>query len=266
MAAAAAVAVLAVVVILVFFGDAVRVVIGLSVLILPGFAVAAALIPPGSLDPSRRVTIGLVSGVALTVIGGMFLNVLPPGLTAASWVVMNLIATIVALVVANARGHIVPANSVASARVAAGRLTGLIEHPSEVRATVRIPSLAALCIGLAVVLAVTSLSIARSGAIQADQAQAFTEFWVTSSPTQPGQIELGIRSHETEPVEYTVKVDAGGRPVTTIDNITLAPGEEWTGTVTIPTPTPTSPVHAVLTKSGDTTPYRELTLNGQASP
>ena len=84
--------------------------------------------------------------------------------------------------------------------------------------------MSALCIGLAVILAVTSLSIARSGAIQADQAEAFSEFWVTSPPTTPGQIELGIRSHESEPVEYTVKVDAGGRPVTTIDKHHPRPG------------------------------------------
>ena len=139
---------------------------------------------------------------------------------------------------------------------------------------------------LAVILAFVALSVARFGAMQQDQAQVFTEFWALPDAVVDGEVHLGIISHEPIPTDYTVRIELGGQPFTTIDGIRLAPGASWEGVVDLPPapspsasppsaggPTPSastqpsglaSTMRATLYRAGSEAPYREVTIRGQS--
>jgi uncharacterized membrane protein len=307
---AAVMAVVVAVGLLALLADVLRVVVGMLILILPGYAIARALLPPGSLDASRRAAVALTSGVGLMVVGGLLLNRMPPGLSGPAWLALIVIVVLVSIRFAVARGHIAPGSWASPRRwlevarsghrwLAGQRGSADATRPlSAVGATFApgspartwlgsrapgIPGVPALTVTLAILLAIAALSLAREGAVQQDRAQEFTEFWAVLGQAGPGEVRLGIASHEPSRTEYSVRVESGGRSFATFDRISLDPGESWETTVTLPvvpgplstgagplpsgaTPAPVLalPMRAILFRAGSATPYREVTLHGPA--
>jgi uncharacterized membrane protein len=283
--------VLAVVVLLVFgaatgflarSADVIRLLLGMLVLLLPGFTIALAVLPPGTHDASRRTTIALASAVGLLVFGGLLLNRLPSGLSAPAWIALSVTAALVSFGVALARGHVATESwAVLERWIEAARHLDLRVAGGRARRSLGVPSAPALSLATAVVLAFTALAVARAGAAGQDQAQVFTEFWALPQAV-PGEVRLGITSHEPSPTEYTVRIESGGHAFATFDHISLDPGGSWETTVDLPAspssgasssaasappgPSLASPMRALLYRAGDATPYREATIHGQAPP
>jgi len=114
----------------------------------------------------------------------------------------------------------------------------------------------------------------------------FTEFWALPDEVVGGEVHLGIVSHEPITTDFTVRIESGGQPFTSIDGIRLAPGAGWDGVIELPPapspsaspsstggPTPrasmqpsglASTMRATLYRAGSEAPYREVTIRGQS--
>jgi hypothetical protein len=278
------------------FASAVRLVAGLALLFGAGLAISWAAIPPDALDMSRRVTISLVSSIGLLVVGGLLLNQLPAGFSTPAWLALIVGVVLVALGVALVRGHdrrlrrfrrrdqahVIPAVDASAFEPAVGWDD---QEPRGTRPG-RPAWLPILSMSLALILAFVALSVARFGAFEQDRAQAFTEFWALPDEVVGGEVHLGIVSHEPITTDFTVRIESGGQPFTTMDGIRLAPGASWDGVIELPPapspsaspsstggPTPrastqpsgpASTMRATLYRAGSEAPYREVTIRGQS--
>jgi uncharacterized membrane protein len=259
----------------------VRVVVALLFLILPGYALTLALLPPGTLDASRRTAVALGSGVGLTAVGGLLLNQLRLGLGGPAWVLLIAVTVTLCIWAAIARGHVArPTSAMLQWWRELGRATRLT---SAIAATMggRSPgrgAYAALSFSMAIVLAIVAFWVARNGAIEQDRAQPFTEFWAVVGQPGDGDLTFGITSHELAPTDYSVRVVSADLSVA-FDRVSLEPGQSWKTTVKVPmlpppasgvvapgAPTPAPilrvPLRALLFRAGASTPYRELSIHG----
>src|SRR5690348_6500277 len=74
------------------------------VLVLPGYMLTAALYHKRSLDASHRLLLTLGLSLAIDILSGLILNVLPAGLQATSWVtLLGLLTVVFSLLVAYLR-------------------------------------------------------------------------------------------------------------------------------------------------------------------
>ena len=215
--------------------------LGVLVIVLPGYAVTAAVLPGYALRLSDRVTVVLSMGVALLALGGILLTSLPAGLTFEAW------AGYIALLVV-------------------GGLLAAVRRrqPLLPRRAVGLPSLtSAAPFILALAIAGGALAVARSGAYDQDRQLAFTEFWAVSSDDRP--IRIGVTSHEQAPTQYRVEVELDGQPIGGWETVELAPGDTW-GRELDRAVTAGGILQADLYRRGDTSPYRRVILHGPTAP
>ncbi len=260
--------------------DVARAAIGLTVLLLPGYAFSRAVFAPGTLDGSRRAAVILTSGLVVVVLVGLVANQLPTGLAGPVWLVLIAGATLGLRELGVARGHIRrdgPQRWLASfmSRNDPGSTNGV---PPSARRTRLAP---VLMTTVAVMVALGAFSVARTGQDEQDRRTAFTEFWAVLAEDRTGDVRIGATSHETAATDYTVRVISGGTAIAFEGSFSLDPGASWETTITLPvtaraTPGPgssanpgaspdlvlVSTMRASLYVAGRVAPYREVWLNG----
>lgn len=215
--------------------------LGVLLIVLPGYAVTAAVLPSRALRLSDWVTVVLSMGVALLALGGILLTSLPAGLSFETW------AGYFALLVAG------------------GLLVAVLRRqPLLPRRAVGLPSLTSVApFILALAIAGGAFAVARSGAYDQDRQLAFTEFWAVSSDDRP--VRIGVTSHEKAPTQYRVEVELDGRPIGGWETVELAPGDTWGRELDRAVPAG-GILQADLYRRGDTSPYRRVTLHGPTAP
>jgi uncharacterized membrane protein len=220
------------------------------VLFLPGYALSAALLPDGRAGLAERIAFSVGLSIAIAAIGGLLLNLLPSGLTQASWRLLLLGVTLTGAGYALWR-----------------RQHQRIPGPGPLVTQISVPeaallSAAALLIGLALGLGALGVNpVNHSTTADAP----FTEFWAV--PTQSGQqlvIQIGLRNLEDQRVSYRVTLEAGGRVLAEWPQITLASGDSWQAQATLPQDLSQQQITANAYRAGDTTPYRHVRLAPQS--
>ncbi len=202
------------------------------VLILPGYMITQTLFckhspaPESSssliLQPSLkigqpvnnadRIILSLGLSMAIDVVVGFALNILPIGLQGLSWILsLGLITTVFALLVAFLR------------RKDAVKVAG-IPRPS-------ISIYKYILCGLAILVATIAiwLSIVRPP----DPQPSFTQFWMFPAKNNSCEVLIGIHSFEATSVTYRIVMTSNGVPVTTWSSVVLAPQQEWKQSVSI---------------------------------
>jgi hypothetical protein len=243
---AAAAAVLLVTGIIAAAGPAVAVLRALAglplVLVLPGYALSTLLLPAGSALPGHvnRVlwhciwVTGL--SLAVTVLGGLALNLTPAGLTRASWAISLTVLTMVALA--------------ASACLRAWRSRAGTAREVRARRPARSPSIASYSIAsysivryrivrykvayLVAALAVTGAAIGLAQVSAGWQrTPGSAQLWLVPArnSTAAGQATLGVRSAYRQAEDFHLVLRRGTRTVGTW-TFTLASGQTWQQTVT----------------------------------
>lgn len=112
-------------------------------------------------------------------------------------------------------------------------------------------------LGLAAVVALTALLVARAGA-ESQVYPGFTQLWML--PEGPGSVTVGVRNEEGAEQSYMLAVmldgAAFGEPVA----LTLAVGEAWQQSVPVGQPPAgtRAVVEARLFRPTDTEPYRRV--------
>lgn len=225
------------------------------VLFLPGYALAAVLLPDARTGLAERVAVSVGLSIAFAALGGLLLNFLPAGLTAASWRFLLLGVTLSAAGYALWR-----------------RETQRIPGPGRlvVRVSVREAALvtsAALLIGLALGLSALGISPTSAGAPSTGSASAdtgaFTQMWAIPQQTGTsgdGQrvIQVGLRNYEGASVTYRVTLEAGGNIFAEWPQVTIRNGESWQAQALVPGNLGNQDVTANAYREGDPTPYRHV--------
>ncbi|MDQ2715668.1 MAG: DUF1616 domain-containing protein [Chloroflexota bacterium] len=179
------------------------------VLILPGYTLTEVLFHARFSDIFQRLLFSIGLSMAVAIITGFMLNLLPVGLQALSWAVsLSLFTTIFSLL--------------------AARLRQKSSMPRTARPWPRIAMHEYILLGLATTVTIFSLQYAATGVTQQPH-PGFTQLWMLPV-LQAGSscaINLGIRSFETTPVTYSITITANGTTISRSSPIVLAPQQGW---------------------------------------
>lgn len=241
--AAIGLALLAILALVLPIPDPVRaVVVAPLVLVLPGYALAAAIFPPDEIDGGTRVVLVVIFSMAVLALGGLVLQAAIP-LGAAVYAVLLALATI-------------GCSAVAMRRRALRPIPVELSMPS-------LPSLPgyASMAGLlaAILIAGGAIAIATAGQHRQLERERFTALWIL--PKGSGKdfsARIGVTSHEAKRLRFGLRASQGGRALGHW-SLTLAPGGEWRAALPASAIVGHKPVVATLSREGRI--YRRVALN-----
>lgn len=223
----------------------IRIILALPlVLVLPGYTLSEVLFRKRSLDASERLLFSLGLSLAIDILGGLFLNILPVGLQAASWAaLLGMLTLIFSLLVAYLRRG-VPVGGVQLSRVRLAIYPGIV-------------------FALAVAVAIVAVVYAAYGAAH-QPSPGFTQLWMLPevSAGKSCAVRLGVQSFESAFVTYRLAMTANGDSVATWSSLSLAPQEEWVHLVPI-TPSASDNIYVdvrLYQADKPVTVYREVHL------
>jgi len=241
--AAAVVSVISALMLLVTTSPAIRVAVGLPfALVLPGYAMVAALFPRRALGIPERLVFSIGLSLAVAVLGGLVLNGTAWGLRVESWAAWLCATTCLASVVAirqRRRNPPLPLTRVG---------LGLSGRQS-------------LLLGLAAVVVVAAIGLARTPAPQ-HSVQGYTLLWILPSDDgNPNTVRLGVDCMELAPTSFRLEVKWDGRIAQEWSSIMLKPGEKWENRIVLPADFGNGTVEAALYRLDDRqSVYRRVSL------
>jgi uncharacterized membrane protein len=212
------------------------------VLILPGYALGAALFMPAEISRELRIVLSVPFSVAVSVLGGVMVQ-LVIGLDRPVWAGLLASATVLAAVVALRRRDGMPADGGSS--------------------SLRLPRLTVawlLAMLGAIAVAGWAIAIATDGVHRQQDRARFSSLWlVPEDPSAPtGQpVRIGVSNQEGRAVAYRLTVRQGARTVAQWP-LRLEPAEEWEATLPASTISGTGPLVGRLKRGGQ--PYRRVAL------
>jgi uncharacterized membrane protein len=212
------------------------------VLILPGYALAAALFMPGEITRELRVVLSVPFSVGVSVLGGVVVQ-LVIGLDRPVWAALLASATVVAAIVALRRRDGLPADD---------------EPPS-----FRLPSLSVawlLAIVGAIAVAGWAIATATDGVHRQQDRARFSSLWLApSDPSAPTErsVRIGVSNQEGRAVAYRLTVRRGARTVARWP-LRLEPAEEWEARLAASAISGTGPLVGRLDRGGQT--YHRVTF------
>jgi uncharacterized membrane protein len=209
------------------------------VLVLPGYAIVAALFAPGALRTAEVVMLSLAASIASAMLAGLLLDGLAVRLTAAPWMALLAAITVVAAVRAGGRGHartlVPPRVRLRAAEV--GALTGAL-----------------VLLSGAAVLGFTPLAPPKD-------TPGTSALWIVPAPGGKNAACVGVTNEELRRTSYTIQVAVAGGSTQKFGPITLAAGSSWSRVVAVGPGQPV--VTATLRKAGSApsaAPYRDVVI------
>jgi hypothetical protein len=195
-----------------------RLLLGLPLaLLLPGYALTAALFPQPTLPGADRALYTLGLSLCASILGGFALNASPWGLVAESWAALLAYLTLAGCVVAFARRHWLPATPEAPQPAGA-------EQPAPAYGL----SLGqGVFFGLALVVVVGAVGLARAEAEQRPAADVL-QLWMLPEAAGDGPaVRVGLTSVGPAAGTFRLQLLRGGYRIHEWPAITLGPGERW---------------------------------------
>ncbi|GAC1622601.1 MAG: hypothetical protein NVS4B7_14060 [Ktedonobacteraceae bacterium] len=179
------------------------------VFVLPGYTLTEALFYPKWLNGTHRLVLSLGLSLALAILGGLLLNMLPIGLQAQSWALFLGLVTIVFSLVATYFRRSV-------------QLTGTR------RLRFRGSISASVFLGLATTVAILSVLFSIIG-VEQQPHPGFTQFWMlpTVRASTNCAVQFGVRSYEGTPVTYRVTMTMNGQLLHRWSPVVLKPEQTW---------------------------------------
>lgn len=164
-------------------------------LILPGYAISAAMFMPGSITRGERLVYTLGLSVGAAAIGGLVWQLFF-GLSRASWALVLVAIVLVA------------------ARIARSRRAAASSDPAGRRS--RLPRLGlpnALAILAAAILTVVAVDVAIEGLRDQRAESHFSSLWALPHGPAEESVEIGIQNHQGAVYTYRLSVNRAGIPV-----------------------------------------------------
>lgn len=224
--------------------EAVRVLAAVPLcLILPGYAIAAAVFGAREIDFWRGFVLTLGMSLSVLALGGFVLNYGPGGVRGSSWAIL-----LVLVVVGSCR-------SAALRRGAPGR------SASPVRPRLALGAGQAALLAAALVVATAALVIAETP-FPADEARGFSRLWMLPTPNR-GEVRIGAGSEEHDSFDYTLEFRVGGQQKAQKIDFRLDPGEVQEFTLPLGRAAERGPVRAkasLIRKDRFQDVYRRVTM------
>lgn len=212
-------------------------------LLLPGYAISAALFPPGGLPRGDRVIYAFVFCISAAVLGMLVLQ-LVLDVRRTAWICLLLGVTLGGVAIAWRRRRAAP--------VQAATGGGL-----------RLPAGPFWALGflVATVLAAFSVAVASDGVREQQSRQVFASLWAvpTGAPDSDAPVRVGILNHGG-PTSYTLEVRTEGELVESFP-VRLGDRQQWQRTLPSPVTSSTPALNIALVRDGER--YRTVELNIQ---
>ncbi len=198
------------------------------VFVLPGYTLAEAMFHRGGarLKCSYQLLLTLALSLAIDILSGFVLNVLPSGLNELSWALWLGSVTVVFAGVAFLRRQGV-GDGRKGAKTRGWRLRAVLSHPLS-----RV--LQVMVFAVALIVAIFAFEYAASSVAQQPYA-GFTQLWMLPEVGAGNGcvVRMGVRSFEAGQVRYRVVMRMNGVRVRTWAVVVLAPQQEWEQVVTL---------------------------------
>lgn len=214
--------------------------VGPLVLVLPGYALAAALFPPGTVSRGERLVHTFVLSIAAVAIGGVLLQ-LAFDLHRTVFTLLELSVTLAAAGVAVMRRSRLPIQPEARPAPRVGRQS--------------LP----LALGYlaAAAIAVVAVASASQGVREQQSRQVFASLWAVPDRAEPARVRVGVVDHGG-PTSFRLEVSGPEGPLAQIP-VRLGEGTTWEET--LPPAVGAGAENLVLTLFQGRTPYRSVELN-----
>lgn len=203
-----------------------------QVFILPGYVLTETLFPRRALETVQRLVFALALSLAITIVSGFLLNLLPQGLSVLPWAIWLGLFSMLFALVAFLRRHervVGPDQTILQPAVHIGQ----VQRP-------RFSFSATLLFGMAALVIVLSMLYSVIGASQQSH-PGFTNVWLLPAQTGNGcTVDIGVRSFEAGPLNYRVVMTTNKARTASWDSITLSTNEQWLQRVSVPVGTNTS--------------------------
>jgi len=202
------------------------------ILFVPGYTLTEALFVQqpdtatatrtGILRPfgaSDRLVLGFGLSLALVIIDGLLLSILPMGLAQPSWAISLAILTTLFSLIALYRRRAI---STVSAQKGSARLF-------------RFTFYEALLFLLTLVIVLSAFLYSVIAAQQQQQQSTFTQFWMVQAKQTNHNcaVLIGIQSFEATSTHYKVVLTANGTQLHSWPGVTLVPKQQWYQSVTL---------------------------------
>jgi hypothetical protein len=212
------------------------------VLVVPGYAIAAALFPPASIRSLDRVVYSFVFSLSAASIGGLVLQLMLD-LDRVAWLALLVLITLAASAVARSRRATPPVQQIGIARA------------------LRLPRSPLWAIAFLAALTITAgaIAVATGGVHEQQSRQRFASLWALPGQTDTGAtwIETGVWNHGG-PARFRLEISGDGQAIFS-RRLQLSPNERWRAKLRPEAP-PGTEVLTVTLKHGSR-PYRSVELN-----
>ena len=232
----------------------------LLALVLPGYALSAAVFRMRGVRTAERAALTLGISLSVAVLGGLVLDALPGGLETQTWLFLLGGVTVVASVITLWRRtrhaaatrilepHPIALTLSATPQEQAPPEEAPPEPPRlgvnrETAASIlkmlqqvlrRVPYRPLLISGLAVAVFMSGIVIAVNGAIAQQTSVAVTQLWMLPDKNAPTTLHLGIHTEAAQPMEYRLALSVNGASYSSWNPIFLATTDTWEVSVTMP--------------------------------
>lgn len=196
----------------------------------PGYALAAALFPPGQIPASERAVYVIALGIAAAALSGILVQ-LVFSLDRMAWAL-------------TLSGLTLAAGAVAAARRWEDKPTWTADELNPV---------AVVLLAMALAMAAWAVANATNRARDELGDAHFTELWLLptagSAPGAPRRVSIGVSNHEGHTASYQVNLTLGGVPLRNW-TVRLGEGQAWTTNLPAPRPTDSKPLRVTLLRDG----------------
>jgi uncharacterized membrane protein len=192
-------------------------------LVLPGYAITAAVFAPSPLERPQAVLFTIGLSVTTIAIGGLVLHFMPGGVRDVSWAALLCAVVSAGCVIAARRRPEPPRKRLSRLSLRLRPVDGALLAG------------AAACVVAAMALSWTTLP--------AENAVGYTQLWMLphQGPAVDG-VRVGVVNAEPDTLGYRLEVRRGGGEAPVISRFRIAPGEEVTKFVEVSTPRAGEPV------------------------
>jgi len=182
-------------------------------LVLPGYALTAALF--GANRPERLQSLPLTLGVSLAslALGSLLLNYVPGGIGGLAWVILLVLMILL------------------SCAVAARRRGRPRRDPGATKWVRLRPSPLTWMLGTGSLVIATAALVLAQVTLDADNVAGYTQLWVAPPGAADGSARLGVTSEQQQRRYYRLEVEVDGRSSPIVETFDLAPSETHTVTV-----------------------------------
>jgi hypothetical protein len=210
---------------------ALRMLLGLPLaLVLPGYALLAALFPQRTLGGADRALFTLGLSLSTAILCGFVLNRTPWGLRPESWAVILSTVVLGSSLIAFARRHL---SSTRSASATNDQPAQTVQSGAASRPRLSLSIAQSLLFGLAIAVIAGAVLLARGEAALRPAPEGIQLWMLPVDNAAPHLLRVGVNSVGSAAGAFRLQIQRGGYIVREWPSLTVTPGQHWEEMLTL---------------------------------